>query len=107
MAPLGTKTIIFEDSDTRGTWAPHGLDAWILGPSKDHYRCHLFYVPETRGYRVLGSADLFPQHCMVPKYSQESYVKELSDELQTKISTLACKQHNLKVLKTLAQHLDA
>jgi hypothetical protein len=60
MAPLGTKAIIFEDSDTRASWAPHGLDAWLLGPSKDHYRCHLYYVPETKGYRVSGSAELFP-----------------------------------------------
>jgi hypothetical protein len=27
MAPLGTKAIIFEDSDTRVSWVPHGLDA--------------------------------------------------------------------------------
>jgi hypothetical protein len=38
LAPLGTKAIIYEDSDTRASWAPHGLDAWFLGPSRDHYR---------------------------------------------------------------------
>ena len=41
MAPPGTKAIIHKDSDTRASWAPHGLDAWLLSPSKDHYRCHL------------------------------------------------------------------
>ncbi len=34
-------------------------------------------------------------------------MKELSNELQTNISTLACKQRNVEVLKTLARHLDA
>jgi hypothetical protein len=46
MAPLGTKAIIYEDSDTCASWALHGLDAWFLGPSKDHYRCHLYFVPK-------------------------------------------------------------
>ncbi len=91
MAPLGTKAIIFDDSGTRASWVPHGLNAWILGPSKNYDRYYLFYVPKTRGYRVLNSANLFPQHCMAPKYSQESHVKELSNKLQTNISTLACK----------------
>jgi hypothetical protein len=45
MAPPGTKAIIYKDSDTRAFWAPQGLDAWLIGPSKNHYRCHLYYVP--------------------------------------------------------------
>jgi hypothetical protein len=40
LAPLGTRVIIYKDLDTRASWAPHGLDAWYLGPSKDHYHCH-------------------------------------------------------------------
>jgi hypothetical protein len=82
MAPLGTKAIIYEDSDTRASWAPYGLDAWFLGPSKDHYCCHLYFVPETRGYCVSGSTNLFPQHCSAPLYSVDTHVKELSKKLQ-------------------------
>jgi hypothetical protein len=41
LVPLGTKAIICKDADTRASWAPHGMDAWMLGPSKDHYQCHL------------------------------------------------------------------
>jgi hypothetical protein len=85
MESLGSKAIIFKDSVTRASWAPHGLDAWILGPSKDHYRYHLFYIPETRDYRVSGSANLFLQHCMAPKYEPKLHVKELSKELQTNL----------------------
>jgi hypothetical protein len=36
MAPPGTKAVIYKDSDTRASWAPHGLYAWLRGPSKDH-----------------------------------------------------------------------
>jgi hypothetical protein len=64
MAPPGTKAIIYKDSTTCTSWEPHGLNAWILGPSKDHYRCHLCYVPRPGNKRLLGfrSANLFPQH---------------------------------------------
>ena len=107
LAPLGTRAIIYEDSDTRASWAPHGLDAWYLGPSKDHYRCHIYYVPETKGYRVSGSAELFPQHCREPAYSPDSHVKELSAELQENMAKIGRKARTVNVLKLLARHLDA
>jgi hypothetical protein len=91
MVPLHTNKIIFKDSDTWASWAPQGLNTWILGPSKDQYRCHLFYISETRGYRVLGSANLFPQHCMAPKYTPKLHIKELSEELKSNLENLACK----------------
>ncbi len=71
MAPPGTKAIIYEDSDTRASWASHGLDAWLLNLSKDHYKCHLYYVPETSDYCISGSADLFPQHCIIKGVKQD------------------------------------
>ena len=107
IAPLGTRAIIYEDSDTRASWAPHVLDAWYLGPSKDHYRCHIYYVPETKGYRVSGSAELFPQHCREPTYSPDSHVKELSTELQENMATVGRKLRTVNVLKILARHLEA
>jgi hypothetical protein len=107
MAPLGTKAIIYEDSNTHASWAPHGLDAWFLGPSKDHYRCHLYFVPETRGYRISGSVDLFPHHCSALLYSVDTHIKELSNELQDTFPKATRRERTLSVLRTLAQHLDA
>jgi hypothetical protein len=107
MAPPGTKAIIYKDSDTRASWAPHGLDAWLLGPSKDHYHCHLYYVPKMQGYKVSGSANLFPQHCMAPTYTPELHVQELSSKLQHNLFALSRKQRNMMVIKSLARHLDA
>ena len=42
----GCKAIIYEAPTVRGLWALRNTDAWYLGPSKDHYRCNLYYVPE-------------------------------------------------------------
>jgi hypothetical protein len=37
LAPLGCKAVVYEDGDSRGSWASHGVNGWYLGPSKDHY----------------------------------------------------------------------
>jgi hypothetical protein len=82
MAPPGTKAIIYEDSNMGALWAPHGLDAWLLSPSKDHYRCHLYYVPETSSYHISDSAGFFPQHCIAPLYLHKTHLQELATELK-------------------------
>jgi hypothetical protein len=63
LAPLGCKAVVYKDGNTRGSWALQGVDGWYLGPSMDHYQCDLYYIPQTRAYQVLGSTELFPQHC--------------------------------------------
>ena len=107
MAPPGTKAIIYNNADLGTSLAPRGLDAWLLGPSKDHYRCHLYYVPETTGYRVSGSADLFPQHCIAPPFSNKTHVNKLSEEIQDALTKLTRQKRTLTTLRTLALHLIA
>ena len=104
MAPPVTKAIIYKDLETCVSWAPHDLDAWLLGPSKDHYWCHLCYVPKTKGYRVSGSADLFPQHCLALAYSPISHVRELSEEIKTNLSTLKRSTGTKQVMKDLKKN---
>ena len=60
LAPPGCKAIIYEAPAVRGSWASRGTDAWSLGPSTDHYRCNIYYVPETRAYRIRGSTGQVP-----------------------------------------------
>ncbi len=65
LAPPGCKAVIYKAPESRGSWACYGTDAWYVGPSLDHYQCNHYFVPDTRAYRVLGSAELFPQHCQI------------------------------------------
>ncbi len=78
-------------------WALQGTDAWLLGPLEDHYRCNLYYVPETRAYRVSGLAKLFPQHCQVPNLSNTAHLKALTKELVTSTRE-AVKTHKKRAL---------
>jgi hypothetical protein len=107
LAPPGCKAIIYEAPAVRGSWASRGTDAWYLGPLADHYRCNLYYVPETRAYRISGSAELFPQHCQVPNLSNNAHLKALTKELETSTG-IAAKTHKGRMLiKELGKAIKA
>ena len=48
IAPIGTKALIYDDPEVRASWAPHGSDAYVVGPARKHYRCLRFFMPLTR-----------------------------------------------------------
>ena len=47
---LGCKVVVYEDGNTRDSWAVQDVDRWYLDPSMDHYRCDLYYIPKTWAY---------------------------------------------------------
>ena len=49
IAPLGTKCLVHEEPAVRGTWAPHGVYGWYVGPAQDHYIFYTVYIPSTKG----------------------------------------------------------
>jgi len=107
LAPPGCKSIIYETPAVRGSWALCGTDAWYLGPSAEHYRCNLYYVPETRAYRILGSAELFPQHCQVPNLSNNAHLKALTKELETSTGAAAKTHKGRMLIKVLGKAIKA
>jgi hypothetical protein len=88
LAPSGCKAVIYEAPEFQGSWASHGTDAWYVGPSQDHYQCSHFFVPNTRAYRVSGSAELFPQHCQMPYLMWNKNLQEVIDKLMTTLHEL-------------------
>ena len=62
-------------------WGCKGIDAWYCGLAMDHYRNSKFFVPATKAYRISGSFDLFPQHCILPTFTPEQHVEEVHPEL--------------------------
>jgi hypothetical protein len=73
--------VVYKDSNTRGLWASQGVDRWYLGPSMDHYKCDLYYILKTPAYQILGSTELFPQHCQMPNLTLHQHFHALTDEL--------------------------
>ena len=105
LAPLGCRAVVYEDGDTRGSWASRGVDGWYLGPSQDHYRCDVYYIPETRGYRVSGSTELFPQHCQLPDMSPHQHFRALVDEMSEDIDRQSLTPKGRRILSLLRDRI--
>jgi len=69
LAPPGTKVIVHDKPAQRGSWAPHGLEGWYLGPARDHYRCYRVYISKTGGERIANTLEFLPQHVTMPATS--------------------------------------
>jgi hypothetical protein len=81
LAPPGIRALVYEDPQTRQSWAPHGKEAWYLGPALEHYRCYQFHIPETRGQRITGTATFFPHHCQMPALNPAEAATHAAQEL--------------------------
>jgi hypothetical protein len=58
-------------------------------------------------YRLLGSAEIFPQHCQVPNLSPTEHLKALTDKLANKTTKSATTPKGKALFKNLPTHLDA
>jgi hypothetical protein len=69
LTPTGTKIIIHEKPDQRGSWSPHGLNGWYVDPAMEHYRAHRVYC-STMGHEIISDTVEFPHHhCKIPGIS--------------------------------------
>ena len=66
LAPPGIHTIVYQQPSDRGTWDPHGKDAWYVGPAMDSYRCYRTWVWETQKERKAETLSWFPTHLQMP-----------------------------------------
>jgi hypothetical protein len=66
VAPPGTKIIIHEKPQQRGSWDPHGIDGWYLGPAMEHYRCYSVYANATQAEHTSDTIEFFPQKVSMP-----------------------------------------
>ena len=93
MAPLGTNAVIYIIADGRRSWGARVIDAWYCGPSTDHYQNFIFFIPETESYRISGSFDLFPQHCLLPEFTPIQHTREVLLELTESVQQLNQQSH--------------
>lgn len=69
MAPPGTRVVVHEKPSNRGTWDPHGIDAWYIGPAMEHYRCYNTYAWSTKAERNSDTVEWFPHDVKMPTAS--------------------------------------
>ena len=81
IAVAGTKVVSYETPAQRRTFAPHGVDAFYVGPAEDHYRCVKVFVPATNDVRVVPTLDWFPSKIPFPKVTAETYLQQTANDL--------------------------
>jgi hypothetical protein len=69
LVPPGIKCIIHEKPGQRGSWAPHGIEGWYVGPAMEHYHCWTIHVTSTNSERIGDTVEFFPQYTKVPRLS--------------------------------------
>jgi len=69
IGPPGTKVLVHNKPNVRGTWSPHGEEGWYIGPAMDHYRNFKVYIPSTRSIRISDTLAWFPAHVTMPTAS--------------------------------------
>jgi hypothetical protein len=106
LAPLGCKAIVYKDGDTRGSWASRGMDGWYLGPSQDHYRYDLYYIPETRAYQISSSTELFPQHCQVLNLTAHQHFWALTEKLAENTTVARATPKGRRLIKLLQSKIN-
>jgi hypothetical protein len=62
IAPPGVRVKAHARPAQRQTWAPHTFDAWYVGPTLEHYRCHTVWATKTRNLRIVNQLMWFPHH---------------------------------------------
>ena len=66
LVPLCVKILVYETPSQRGSWSPHGVEGWYIGPAMKNYRC---YVPATASERTTETVSFFPHATPLPKNS--------------------------------------
>ena len=105
LAPPGTRALIYNPPAIRTSWGARGLDAWYCGPSLDHYRGCIFYVPQTSAFRISATYQLFPTHCTLPVLTPTEHIKTIFQELRRSIQTRP-HTHQRTLAKYIRQSLD-
>ena len=87
LAPPGMHVVAHEKIDNRGTWSPHGKDAWYVGPALHHYRCYNVWIWDTKAPRITDTVAWFPPpHLKMPVASKADLLVAGINDL-TKILT--------------------
>ena len=103
LAPPGCKVIAFESPQNRNTFAPHGVQAWYVGPTMEHYRCYKIYVPKTRAERICDTVSFHPYLCKSPVLQPIEQAVIAANKLTTALQNFEKQNapHNTKENKTI------
>ena len=76
--------VIHTKSSQRGSWDPHGIVCFYVGPAMHHYCCFKCYIPSTRSERVTDTVTFLPhKDIIVPKTTPDEFIKQALQNILT------------------------
>ena len=66
LAPPGCKVVMHKNTTKRKTFAPHGSDAYYIGPAMHHYQYYKVYVSQTCGEHITDTISFHLYLCQTP-----------------------------------------
>ena len=81
LAPPGTRILVHEKSSSRGTWAPHAVDGWCVGPALEHYRCYTTHIWSTKAERITDTLEWFPHEVTMPTASSVDIIATATNDI--------------------------
>lgn len=101
IAPPGIKVLVHEKPNQRGSWAPHGVEGWYVGPAMHHHRCYDVLVKATKRVRTTDTLSWHPHKAVGLPGARPI------DILAARMQDLAAELHELnKLAPALIGHHD-
>jgi hypothetical protein len=94
LAPPGTRAVAHVKPKARRSWAPHGEDAWYVGPAPDHYRCYKVWMVATNRTRIVDTVEFCPQHVKMPHLSSQEMGIQLLGNSRSPCATRRRQRHS-------------
>ena len=83
--PIGMETIVHEKPNRRKSWAKHGKKGYVIGTSREHYRCYKTWIKETRATRVSGTVFFKHKYLTNPTVTPEDAIVAAANNLSNAI----------------------
>ena len=114
LAPPGTKVVLHKKPDNRASWQYHGVEAWYVGPSLDHYRCFKCFVPSTGTVIDTDTVQLIPHLTPIPAFNDADAIKQAISDIiyllkhskETNIPKFWKGDHIQRAFEKVAEALD-
>ena len=89
IAPAGTRVLIHDKPSARGSWSPHGVAGFYLGPALQHYRCYTVWATATSSVRVTDTLAWLPHLVTMPSCTPHDTALAAISDLTAALISLA------------------
>ena len=83
LAPPGIKILVHERATEQGTFDPHTIPGWYLGPEMHHYCCYRVWIPETSSVLITDNVTWLPHNTPLPTATTEDLIVASANDLTT------------------------